>query len=246
MEDTTEKGVLTDEHLVRLSQRLTNYGNLRSLAYRGLKLEHEEIETSIMNNHNDVQSAAYDILQTWMKQQETRENAFSEMYAALQESQLQMLAEELLQWEENRRRGTNQGPTLNEMVIKKLSQNIRNIGDLRTLAYRGLKLDSLQIESAISGKAEDCQASGNAILLDWLKEQKHCQEAFNSLKTALQECGMQTLADELHQCVNSTETEFETEKTGMLTDVHLVQLSGSIINVNSYRLPYSVLGFKCH
>ena len=76
MEDTTVKGVLTDEHLVQLPQRLTNFGNLRSLAYRGLKLEHEEheeIEQPITNQPNDVQSAAHDILQTWVKQQETRE-----------------------------------------------------------------------------------------------------------------------------------------------------------------------------
>ena len=157
------------------------------------------------------------------------------MYAALQDSQLQMLAEELLQWEKNRRRETSQGPILNEMGIKKLSQNIRSIGDLRTLAYRGLKLDSSHIETAISGKEEDCQAAGNEILLDWLKEQKNCQEAFNSLKTALQECGMQTLANELHQCVKPTETEIEAEKTEILTDVHLVQLSGSIINVGELR-----------
>ena len=107
MEDNTVQRVLTDEHLVRLSQRLTNYGNLRSLAYRGLKLEYEEIEMSITNKPNDVQSAAYDILQTWAKQQETKEKAFSDVYAALKESQLQMLAEELLQWEENRARETD-------------------------------------------------------------------------------------------------------------------------------------------
>ena len=229
------KGVLTDEHLVRLSQRLTNYGNLRSLAYRGLKLEHEEIETSITNNPNDVQSAAHYILQTWVKQQETREKAFSGIYLALKESQLQMLADELLQWEENRGRETNQGGVLNELGIKKLAQNIRSAGELRTLAYRGLKLDSSHIESAISGKADDCQAAVSEILLNWLKEQKNCQEAFSNLKTALQECGMQKLADELHQCVNSTETEIEAEKTEILTDVHLVQLSDSIINVGELR-----------
>ena len=233
MADNIKKGVLTDEHIVKLSQRLTNYGNLRSLGYRGLKLEHEEIETSITNNPNDVQSAAHSILQTWSKQQETREKAFSEMYAALQESQLQMLAEELLQWEENRRKGTDQCPILNDIGIEKLSRNIRSVGDLRTLAYRGLKLDSSNIESTINHKGEDFRAAGNEILLAWLKEQKDCQQAFNNLTTALQECGMQTLADELHQFVKSTET--ETEKTEMLTDLHLVQLSGSIISVGELR-----------
>ena len=137
----------------------------RCLAYRGPKLEHEEIETSITNNPNDVQSAAHGILQTWSKQQETREKAFTEIYAALQESQLQMLAEELMQWEENRRSETGQSPILNDLGIKKLSQNLRSIGDLRTLAYRGLQLDSSDIESAISVKAEDYQAAGNEILL---------------------------------------------------------------------------------
>ena len=61
---------------------------------------------------------------------------------------------------------------MNEMGIKKLSQNIRSIGDLRALAYRGLKLDSSHIEPAISGEEEDCQTAGNEILLNWLKEQK--------------------------------------------------------------------------
>ena len=233
MADNTKKGVLTDEHIVKISQRLTNYGNLRSLAYRGLKLEHQEIETSITNNPNDVQSAAHDILQTWSKQKETREEAFGDIYAALQESQLEMLAEELLQWEENRGRETNQGPILNELGIKQLSQSFRSIGDLRTLAYRGLKLDSSDIESVITNKAEDCQAVGNEILLTWLKGQKDCEEGFNNLKTALQECGMQALAGQLHQFVKPTE--IETEKTEMLTDLHLIQLSGSIINVGELR-----------
>ena len=137
-----------------------------------------------------------------------------------------------MQWEESRRRETNCGPVLNKFSIKKFVQNIKSIGDLRTLTYRGLKLDSSNIERAISGK-QDCQAAANEILLDWLTEQKNCQEAFNSLKTALQECGMQTLAHEPHQCVKHTE--IETEKTQMLTDVHLVQLSSSIINVGELR-----------
>ena len=200
-DNNTIGGTLTDEHLLRLSQRLTNYGNLRSLSYTGLKVNHHQIESAITNKPNDVQSAAYEILQTWRKQYQSREEAFSHLYSALRVSQLNMLAQELVEWEKNKPK-----QILTKFCLRKLLQNFSSIGEVRALAYRGLGLDPSEIELTISDKTEDYQSIAEGLLLVWLTKQAE-NEAFENLQVALKVCDMNRLAAKLTQWVESVDVE---------------------------------------
>ena len=86
---------LLDTHVVLLSQKLTNHGILIDLGCRGLKLEYRDIDAAISNNQNDIQSAAYRVLQILLRKQRNRREAYRNLHAALQECQMQMLIDEL-------------------------------------------------------------------------------------------------------------------------------------------------------
>ena len=90
------KEVLKDEHIHLLSTRtrITNKGELNKLAYRGLKLEIEDVESAFNNNPNDIQSAAHKVLRIWLQKQ-TKESALSALHAALQECGMKGLSDEL-------------------------------------------------------------------------------------------------------------------------------------------------------
>ena len=238
MENPTVIGILTDQHTLYISQRLTNYGNLRSLAYRGLKLDHHEIERAIVNSKSDVQAAAHDVLRTWFKNQNNKEEAFNSLHKALQESQLQMLADELVQRNKNKEKAGQSFGGLSESHVEKLSE-MSDSGELRTLAYRGLKLDHDKIEPAISSKP-DSKSAACEILINWLKLQDNEEKAFSALHEALTECQMQVLAEELEKLTMIVEEESET-----LTDVHIEQLSQRLTNAGELRtLAYTGLKLK--
>ena len=238
------EGILTDEHLLRLSQRLTNYGNLRCLAYTGLKVKHHQIESAITNNPNDVQSAACGILQIWMKQYESREEAFNHLYLALTASQLNMLAQELMEWGEEKIITTEPKQILTKFCLTKLSQSFSSIGEVRTLAYRGLRLDPSVIELTISDEAEGYQVIAEKILLIWLKKQTD-SEAFVKLQDALKECDMLPLARKLKQWAENVDV--ETHRAERLTDLHITQICCQITNVGKLRdLAYKGLQLEYH
>ena len=44
---------LEDTHLVMLSQRLTDVGDIEKLAYRGLSLQHHEVQPAFENNPSE-------------------------------------------------------------------------------------------------------------------------------------------------------------------------------------------------
>ena len=93
---------LSDVHILQLSQRLTNVDEVRTLAYRGLKLESHEIEAPINNKPNDIQSAAHEILRTWLKRQTDGEEAYNNMVSALTECKMHQLLSQLQQWGEGK------------------------------------------------------------------------------------------------------------------------------------------------
>ena len=101
---------LSDVHVLQLSQRLTNQIDLRTLGYRGLKVEPHEIELAINNKPNDIQSAAYEILKIWQKQQSNEKEAYSNLVAALTECQMHMLVSQLKQWTEEKTGQTKMSP----------------------------------------------------------------------------------------------------------------------------------------
>ena len=90
-------GELLDSDIQRLSQRFTDVGLLRQLAYGGLKMKSHDIESAISNHPNDIQSAAHNVLRKWQFTQVNREEALRNLLAALEENSLKSLAEELKQ-----------------------------------------------------------------------------------------------------------------------------------------------------
>ena len=88
-----------------------------------------------------IHSAANELLHTWFKNQNNREVGFRNLHTALQECQLIELANELVK---GRRNGVQEKPLteiLQDRHLQQLSEKMANLGDLRTLGFRGLKLE---------------------------------------------------------------------------------------------------------
>ena len=92
--------VLKDEHLVKLSQRISSERELLELGVNGLKLKDYVIKTALYNKR-DIQSAVYEVLSSWLKRYENREEAFGLLETALKECDMKSLADELLGWTVN-------------------------------------------------------------------------------------------------------------------------------------------------
>ena len=63
-----------------------------------LKLPEHKIESAVTNNPRSIQSAAYDVLSLWVKQQNNRKEAYSNLKVALGGSELGDLVD---RWIEN-------------------------------------------------------------------------------------------------------------------------------------------------
>ena len=94
-------GTLTDALIVELSDRISNKDKLRTFGINVLKIPEHTIESAVTNNPRSIQSAAYDVLSLWGKQQNNRQEAFSSLQAALGGSGLDDLADSLSRWVEN-------------------------------------------------------------------------------------------------------------------------------------------------
>ena len=92
---------LTEAHIFQLSQELTTVGVLHKFAYKGLNMEPSDVESATTNAPNDIQTAAYKVLQTWMKQQEKEEETYPKLLEILKECNLKMLASKLKEWVES-------------------------------------------------------------------------------------------------------------------------------------------------
>ena len=100
---TNPSGTLTDALIVELSDRISNKDKLRKFGITVLKIPENTIESAVTNNPRSIQSAAYDVLSLWQKQQTNRQEAFSSLQAALGGSELDDLANSLSRWVENLR-----------------------------------------------------------------------------------------------------------------------------------------------
>ena len=98
MHSTSPPRSLMGSDIQQLSQRFTNAGLLRQFAYRGLKMESQDIESSISNHTSDIQAAAHDVLRKWQLTQDNQEEAMHNLLTALKQSNLKSFAEELKQW----------------------------------------------------------------------------------------------------------------------------------------------------
>ena len=93
---------LPDAHVLQRSQRLTNFGELRNLGYRGLNLEHHEVGPVISNNLKDIHTASYEVLKIWLKKQPNRREAYRSLVDTLTECEMHMLVSELKQLTEEK------------------------------------------------------------------------------------------------------------------------------------------------
>ena len=202
MAEAPSPRTLHNEDNPYVGQKITDYGTLRELAYRGLKLKSDRIESAITNKQNDIQSAANNLLNTWFKNQNNREEAFSNLHKALKECQLEILANELTKKSKPVQEKPLTG-TLQDIHIQQLSEKITDLGDLGTLGYRGLKLQAKHIEPAIANHPNDIQSAAHKVLRTWF-QQRTGEEALGFLQEALQECEMKGLSFELRKWVEGS------------------------------------------
>ena len=195
---------LEDTHVVALSQRLENFGNLRTLAYRGLELAHYEIEPAINNHPNDIETAAYQIISTWSKNQEDRTQALTKLKTALHECELGSLVSVLEESEGHTMPNSSLAGGLLDPVIQRLSQCFTDAGLLRQFAYGALKMKSHDIESAISNHPNDIQSAAHDVLRKWQFTQADREEALRNLFAALEESNLKSLAEELKQWMRTS------------------------------------------
>ena len=92
---TGEEEYLTDEHIVRLSERISSKGEVRNLGLKVLKLSQPDIQSALTNNQKDIQSAAYEVLQKWFRQQDSGQQALSSLFESLRENEMNSLVTEL-------------------------------------------------------------------------------------------------------------------------------------------------------
>ena len=128
---------------------MTDLGILRTLAYRELKLKDHEIQSNITNKQHDVQSVTHELLRIWHRKWNNMEEAFTNLHTALMECDLIMLADELVKATEKRDQEQHPKEVLKDKHIHMLSTRITNKGELSKLAFRGLKLEIEDVESAL-------------------------------------------------------------------------------------------------
>ena len=70
--------------MFKLSRRISNVGNLRTLGIIGLGMEASDVEIFIQNDKNDISSATFNLLAEWARNQPNKITAFKTMQNALQ------------------------------------------------------------------------------------------------------------------------------------------------------------------
>ena len=190
---------LEDKHLFNLSQNLGNAGNLRTLAYRGLTLEHSQVEPAINNHPNDIQAAALEIVSTWSKDKQDRAESHIKLNSALQECDLGFLANVLEDSDGKTIDSTSLSRYLMDSDIQQLSQRFTDAGLLRQFSYGGLKMKSHNIESSINNHPSDIQTAAHDVLRKWQLTQGNQEEAMHNLLTALEQSNLKSFAEELKQ-----------------------------------------------
>ena len=86
-----------DSVVLELSKRITDFTELRTLASRGLQLPSHKVESAITNSSNNIQNAAYTVLQTWLKQQANGDVAYHSLVEALNRCNMIQLTSQLME-----------------------------------------------------------------------------------------------------------------------------------------------------
>ena len=84
-----------DSKLLRLSQRLNTSDAIRRLAINGLRMEQHTVQTHLQNHHQDINTAAYNIISEWRNSQSDDTAAFVNLGEALERVNMAAFIEEL-------------------------------------------------------------------------------------------------------------------------------------------------------
>ena len=93
--------LLTDSALLNLSKRITSEAELMDLGVNALKLP-DFILQAAMYDKKEIQSAAHEILRTWLSEQTNRQEAYTTLCAALRRCEKKELCALLKQSVEGR------------------------------------------------------------------------------------------------------------------------------------------------
>ena len=90
---------MTDEHVLELSKRITGEEELMDLGIKVLRLPEFVIKTALYNK-KEIQPASHDVLSNWLKQQNNRREACTDLHTGLRKCGMNQLASLLKQWVE--------------------------------------------------------------------------------------------------------------------------------------------------
>ena len=75
--------------LQKLSNHIKSKGELRALAFTGLEIAPEKVQTHLQNNNNDISSAVYELLYEWRNAHEDAESAYEGLRKGLDKCNLE-------------------------------------------------------------------------------------------------------------------------------------------------------------
>ena len=87
-------GILEDAHLLELAQKITDEKELQHLGLKILKIRANTVD-SALTNKRDIQDAAHEVLKTWYKNQESKQEAYRNLYRELVNNGRKFWANEL-------------------------------------------------------------------------------------------------------------------------------------------------------
>ena len=87
---------MEDTHLLEIAQKITSKSELRHLGLNILKVPANKID-SALTNERDIEEAALVVLKTWYHNQESRQEAYRNLYTELVNNRRQLWANELKQ-----------------------------------------------------------------------------------------------------------------------------------------------------
>ena len=89
-------GIWEDAHLFEMSLRIMDKQELQHLGLKVLKVPSHTVDSATYNE-KEIQDAAHKLLKTWYQNQINREEAYKNLYTALWDNGLRLLAGDLKQ-----------------------------------------------------------------------------------------------------------------------------------------------------
>ena len=100
-----EEPELTNKDIHELSMRITSREKLRELGTVGLKLPDHQIDEVLYDHRRSIRLAVLDVIYMLLRRDSNRVQAYKELYSALQDIGLNMLANEMGSWSKSKTSG---------------------------------------------------------------------------------------------------------------------------------------------